>query len=155
MNISWGFSITIRRIVWPSITTEKKRCRIRNNKKELNNNFMLIKPNHSVMRIIASTLQFICFSGCILAQDMKSITLNPPDLKRGLPVMEAFSLRASATEFSDKKLTLQDLSDLLFAANGINRKDVSKRTAPSAMNTQDVWYLCVHAGRSLLLRSVK
>lgn len=52
--------------------------------------------------------------------------------------MEAFSLRASATEFSDKKLTLQDLSDLLFAANGINRKDVSKRTAPSAMNAQDV-----------------
>jgi SagB-type dehydrogenase family enzyme len=99
---------------------------------------MLIKPNHSVMRIIASTLQFICFSGCILAQDMKPITLNPPDLKRGLPVMEAFSLRASATEFSDKKLTLQDLSDLLFAANGINRKDVSKRTAPSAMNAQDV-----------------
>jgi len=50
--------------------------------------------------------------------------------------MEAFSLRASATEFNDKKLTLQDLSDLLFAANGINRKDVSKRTAPSAMNAQ-------------------
>jgi nitroreductase len=90
------------------------------------------------MRIIASILLFICFSGCVLAQDLKPIVLNPPDLKRGLPVMEAFSLRASATEFSDKKLTLQDLSDLLFAANGINRKDVSKRTAPSAMNAQDI-----------------
>jgi SagB-type dehydrogenase family enzyme len=90
------------------------------------------------MRIIASILLFICFSGCVLAQDLKPIVLNPPDLKRGLPVMEAFSLRASATEFSDKKLTLQDLSDLLFAANGINRKDISKRTAPSAMNAQDV-----------------
>ena len=83
-------------------------------------------------------MQLLCFSACILAQDLKPITLNPPDLKRGLPVMEAFSLRASATDFSDKKLSLQDLSDLLFAANGINRKDVNKRTAPSAMNAQDI-----------------
>ena len=90
------------------------------------------------MRIIVTFLQLLCFSACILAQDLKPITLNPPDLKRGLPVMEAFSLRASATDFSDKKLSLQDLSDLLFAANGINRKDVNKRTAPSAMNAQDV-----------------
>jgi SagB-type dehydrogenase family enzyme len=90
------------------------------------------------MRIIATFFLIICFSGSILAQELKPITLNPPDLKRGLPVMEAFSLRASETDFSDKKLSLQDLSDLLFAANGINRKDVSKRTAPSAMNAQDV-----------------
>lgn len=90
------------------------------------------------MRTIVTFMLVICFSGCIMAQELKPITLNPPDLKRGLPVMEAFSLRASATDFSDKNLNLQDLSDLLFAANGINRKDVSKRTAPSAMNAQDV-----------------
>ena len=52
--------------------------------------------------------------------------------------MEAFSLRASNTDFSDRKLSLQDLSDLLFAANGVNRKDIKKRTAPSAMNAQDI-----------------
>ena len=90
------------------------------------------------MRTIVTIMLFIRISGCIQAQDLKPITLNPPDLKRGLPVMEAFSLRASATDFSDQKLNLQDLSDLLFAANGINRKDVNKRTAPSAMNAQDV-----------------
>src|SRR5665647_1372598 len=90
------------------------------------------------MKKSITILYFICLAGYIFAQELKPITLNPPDLKRGLPVMEAFSLRASSTEFSDKKLSLQDLSDLLFAANGINRKDVSKRTAPSAMNAQDV-----------------
>src|SRR5664279_4637109 len=90
------------------------------------------------MRIVVTFLQLLCFSACILAQDLKPITLNPPDLKRGLPVMEAFSKRASNTDFSDKKLSVQDLSDLLFAANGVNRKDLSKRTAPSAMNAQDV-----------------
>src|SRR5664279_1243386 len=90
------------------------------------------------MRIVVTFLQLLCFSACILAQDLKPITLNPPDLKRGLPVMEAFSLRASNTDFSERKLSLQDLSDLLFAANGVNRKDIKKRTAPSAMNAQDI-----------------
>lgn len=87
------------------------------------------------------TLVYICFmilSGTLFAQDLKPITLNPPDLKRGLPVMEALSLRASATEFTDTKLSIQDLSDLLWATNGINRKETGKRTAPSAMNSQDI-----------------
>ena len=35
-------------------------------------------------------------------------------------------------------LDLQDLSDLLWAADGINRPDIGKRTAPSAMNAQDI-----------------
>ena len=90
------------------------------------------------MKKIVSVLQLMFVSLCIFGQELKPITLNAPDLKRGLPVMEAFSLRASNTDFSDKKLSLQDLSDLLFAANGVNRKDLSKRTAPSAMNAQDV-----------------
>jgi SagB-type dehydrogenase family enzyme len=90
------------------------------------------------MKKSISTLFLLCISICLFAQDLKPVTLSSPDLKRGLPVMEAFSLRASNTDFSDKKLTLQDLSDLLFAANGVNRKDVNKRTAPSAMNAQDV-----------------
>ena len=90
------------------------------------------------MKKLITILQLMCLSGYLFAQELKPITLNPPDLKRGLPVMEAFSLRASSTEFSDKKLSLQDLSDLLYAADGINRKEISKRTAPSAMNAQDI-----------------
>jgi nitroreductase len=70
-------------------------------------------------------------------QELTAIKLNEPNKTRGLPVMEAFSLRASVREWSDKDLSLQDLSDLLWAANGINRPD-GKRTAPSAMNAQDV-----------------
>jgi nitroreductase len=89
------------------------------------------------MKII-TVLTAIFFSCSLTGQELKPITLNPPDLKRGLTVMEAFSLRASNTDFSDRKLSLQDLSDLLFAANGVNRKDIKKRTAPSAMNAQDI-----------------
>lgn len=90
------------------------------------------------MKKSTSILILLYLSECLFAQELKPIILNAPDLKRGLPVMEAFSLRASNTDFSDKKLSLQDLSDLLFAANGVNRKDISKRTAPSAMNAQDI-----------------
>ncbi|MCE5229763.1 SagB/ThcOx family dehydrogenase [bacterium] len=73
-----------------------------------------------------------------IAADTKDIKLNPPDKKRGLPFMETLSVRASVREFSDKELSLQDLSDLAWAANGINRPESGKITAPSAMNRQDV-----------------
>lgn len=72
------------------------------------------------------------------AQDLKTIKLNEPNKKRGLPVMEALSVRASVREWSDKEVSLQDLSDLLWAANGINRPEIKKRTASSAQNAQDV-----------------
>ena len=71
------------------------------------------------------------------AQELNSIKLNEPNKKRGIPVMEALSLRASVREWSEKDLSLQDLSDLLWAADGINRAD-KRRTAPSATNAQDV-----------------
>ncbi|NMC65436.1 MAG: SagB/ThcOx family dehydrogenase [Acidobacteria bacterium] len=72
------------------------------------------------------------------AQNPKTIKLNEPNKKRGLPVMEALAVRASASQWSTQDLSAQDLSDLLWAANGINRPDNGKKTAPSAMNAQDV-----------------
>jgi len=90
------------------------------------------------MKRIIIYICFLILSNTLFAQDLKPIALNPPELKRGLPVMEALSLRASATEFTGTKLSLQDLSNLLWAANGVNRKETGKRTAPSAMNSQDI-----------------
>jgi hypothetical protein len=66
------------------------------------------------MKKIITILPSLLLSFCLFGQELKPITLNPADLKRGLPIMEAFSLRASNTDFSDKKLSLQDLSDLLY-----------------------------------------
>lgn len=77
------------------------------------------------------------FNGAF-TQELKLLTLNQPDKKRGLPVMQALEKRASADVFSSKKLTLADLSDLLWAANGINRPELKKRTSPSALNAQDI-----------------
>jgi len=74
----------------------------------------------------------------LFAQAAKTIVFNQPDKDRGYSVMKALSLRASATEFDTASIDLQDLSDLLWAANGINRPKEGKRTAPSAINAQDI-----------------
>ena len=69
--------------------------------------------------------------------ELQGIILNKPNLKRGIPIMQALEKRQSTRQFSSKELSLQDISDLLWAANGINRPD-GKRTAPSALNKQDI-----------------
>jgi nitroreductase len=78
------------------------------------------------------------------------LQLTPPDTARGLPVMKAFKVRASASDFDTVMLSDQDLSDLIWAANGINRPESGKRTAPSATNAQDVdIYVCLKQGTYL------
>jgi nitroreductase len=74
----------------------------------------------------------------LTAGEPAAIKLNPPGLKRGLPFMEALAVRASARAYSEKDLSLQDLSDLLWAADGLSRPAENKSTAPSAMNAHDV-----------------
>jgi nitroreductase len=76
--------------------------------------------------------------GSLVAQELKPLELLAPDKTRGLPLMQALSVKASVREYSKKPLALQDLSDLVWAANGINRPDEGKRTASSALNAQDV-----------------
>jgi len=65
------------------------------------------------------------------------IKLNWPKLDKGISVMQALKNRKSERELSDKKLSLQHLSELLWAANGVNRED-GKRTAPSALNKHTI-----------------
>ena len=82
------------------------------------------------------TVMLIAFSG-INAQELQTIKLNAPNKDRGSSVMKALSDRASVRETDTRDLSLQDLSDLLWAANGVNRPD-GKRTAPSAINWQEI-----------------
>jgi len=65
------------------------------------------------------------------------IKLLQPDLSGGATVMQALKNRKSTRSFLDKPLSLQHLSDLLWAANGVNRED-GKRTAPAALGIQFV-----------------
>lgn len=86
---------------------------------------------------IAITAIFMyCAAGC--AEELKPIQLPPPQMESGKPLMQALKDRKSMRSFSQKELPDQVLSDLLWAANGINRPDSGKRTAPTAKNLQEI-----------------
>jgi nitroreductase len=75
-------------------------------------------------------------SSAAVAQE-KSIALPAPQRTGGKPLMQALAERQSGREFADRQLAPQVLSNLLWAAVGVNRSD-GRRTAPSARNWQDV-----------------
>ena len=100
--------------------------------------------------LLSITVCGIIACGCAQAKELKTIQLNAPDTQRGDAVMTALKNRKSTREFSTKELSLKDLSDLCWAANGINRPESGKRTAPSAMNKQDIKvYVCTADGSYL------
>jgi len=72
-----------------------------------------------------------------LGEATPTIELPPPRREGGMPLMQALAARGSQREFSAQALPLQQLSDLLWAADGLNR-DGGGRTAPSALNAQEI-----------------
>ncbi len=72
------------------------------------------------------------------AQDsLRTIQLPSPDTTGGKPLMQVLKERKTSRLFSDRKLPEQVLSNLLWAAFGVNRPD-GHRTAPSARNWQEI-----------------
>lgn len=84
------------------------------------------------LAIVCSTVSF--------GDELKAIKLLAPQTDGGKPLMQALKERKSSRVFSDKKLPLQVLSNLLWAAFGVNRTEgkSGKRTAPSASNAQEI-----------------
>jgi len=79
------------------------------------------------------------------AQDLAPVALPAPQTDGGKPLMQALKLRASSRAFAPDPLPPQTLSNLLWAAWGINRPQEGKRTAPSARNWQEIDLLVVNA----------
>jgi nitroreductase len=72
------------------------------------------------------------------AENLKAIPLVKPQMDSGRLLMHVLKERRSSRDFSNKKLPIRVLSNLLWSACGINRPGIGKRTAPSAMNWQEV-----------------
>lgn len=87
-------------------------------------------------------------ASCVMAQ--KEIQLPTPSKSGGMPLMEALSKRSTNRSMdSTRHLNEQQLSDLVWAAWGINRPD-GRRTAPSALNRQEIdLYLIGRSGAYL------
>jgi SagB-type dehydrogenase family enzyme len=90
------------------------------------------------MRILLALLMAMLLGIAVVAQDFKPIELLKPDTTGGKPLMEVLNNRQSSREFSSDTLPLPVLSNLLWAAGGVNRAETGKRTAPSAMNWQEI-----------------
>jgi SagB-type dehydrogenase family enzyme len=73
----------------------------------------------------------------VSAQEQKPIVLPKPQTDGGKPLMQVLKERKSGRDFSPEKLPPQMLSNLLWAAWGVNRPD-GRRTAPSASNRQEI-----------------
>ncbi|UCF14619.1 MAG: nitroreductase family protein, partial [Phycisphaerales bacterium] len=77
-----------------------------------------------------------------LAQDLEPITLAKPQTEGGKSVLEALSQRRTTRNISSDKLPPQMLSNLLWAAFGVNRQQGPfggpGRTAASASNSQEI-----------------
>jgi SagB-type dehydrogenase family enzyme len=88
--------------------------------------------------IAAAIFIILAMTTVISAQQFEMVKLPAPKMTGGRPLMDCLKARQSSRDFGPDKLSLQVLSNLLWAANGINRPDSGKRTAPSAVNWQDI-----------------
>jgi nitroreductase len=93
-------------------------------------------------RTLIATLVCIVFvAGSMLSafgQELKSIQLPEPKLDPSKSLGQALKERKTTRAYGSGNLPAQTLSNLLWAAWGINRPDSGRRTAPSALNWQEI-----------------
>lgn len=85
-----------------------------------------------------SIITFLIIFLTVTGMSQQNIKLPPPQKEIGKPLMQALNLRESTREFTSDSISIQDLSNLLWAGWGINRPETGKRTAPSSRNVQDI-----------------
>lgn len=99
--------------------------------------FSRLQRSTALLTLLAALLVVPAF-----AQQLQPISLPKPQIAGGMPLMQALAQRRTTRVFGDRDLPLQTLSNLLWAAFGVNRpREVMQglgRTAPSAMNSQDI-----------------
>ncbi|MGO8704050.1 MAG: SagB/ThcOx family dehydrogenase [Candidatus Brocadiia bacterium] len=93
----------------------------------------------SARRILGALGVALFLGGMALAagEALKPISLPKPQMEGGKPLMRVLRDRQTSRSFSPEKLSQQLLSNLLWAADGVNRPD-GKRTAPSTVNWQEI-----------------
>jgi len=105
----------------------------------------IFDPNqtHKTMKKSLLIALLLLLVGTLSMQAQNVIQLPTPLKDNPTTLVQALQQRRSTRQFSDAPISDQVLSDLLWAACGVNRPDEGKLTVPSAMNRQDVEiYVC-------------
>jgi SagB-type dehydrogenase family enzyme len=79
----------------------------------------------------------VCFALSAFGQELKPVRLPEPKLDPSKSLVQALKERKTTRAYGGD-LSPQELSNLLWAATGINRPDLGKRTAPTAKNWQEI-----------------
>lgn len=87
----------------------------------------------SILTVFAVTMSVAAF-----AQDVKPIRLPEPKIDKSVTFADVLKNRKTSREYSPGNLSEQTLANLLWSAWGINRPDSGRRTAPSALNKQEM-----------------
>jgi SagB-type dehydrogenase family enzyme len=74
----------------------------------------------------------------MIAFSQIKIQLPKPELDKGKTLMECLQNRHTTRNFTSEKLDNQKISNILWAANGLNRPEQNRYTAPTAMNMQEL-----------------
>ncbi len=90
------------------------------------------------LRRLALPLLLLALASTGLAQTAPVRVPLPPPATGGRPLMDVLRDRHSERAFRDAPLPPQELSNLLWAAFGVNRPESGRRTAPSALNWQEI-----------------
>lgn len=106
----------------------------------------MIRFNGKIICFMKTKLGFIIFIlmlgsvQALYAQSFSDGDILLPAARKsgGKPLLDCLSERKTTRDFSEKEIDLQIISDLLWAAWGVNRPESGKRTAPSAVNWQEI-----------------
>lgn len=94
-----------------------------------------------VRAFVAVAVSLVFCAGLVipaLAEDPKPISLPQPKLDSSKSLAQALKDRKTTREYSTEDLSPQMISNILWAATGINRPEGGRRTAPTAKNWQEV-----------------
>lgn len=80
----------------------------------------------------------LSFAFSLSAEDLKPVKLPAPQPGTGKTLMNVLKERRSSRSFSPRPIPDTVLSNLLWAACGVNRPGTGYRTAPSAKNLQEI-----------------
>lgn len=109
-------------------------------------NFLFASPK------IKIALSGVCLASCLLfasapagTAEAADISLPFPQTESGMPVMQALAKRQTSRDFADAELSPAQLSQIFWAANGVNRPESGKRTNPAALGVHSVEVYAVTA----------
>ena len=104
-----------------------------------------LKASAATGAILLAGNAILSFADIATAAELRPIQLSKPQADGSNPALQLLQKRASSRELSPQPLPAEILSELLWAAFGINRVD-GRRTAPTASNRQDMDIYVILAG---------